>query len=386
MDYKLLGGIFLEGVLSFLSPCVLPLIPLYMTYLAGDNKQSDEEGNVHYDKAKVFITTLFFVLGISLTFVLLTASLKTIAGSINKYAEIISIIGGTLLIVFGLHELGIIHIDLLNKELKLKMDLHLEKMNYLKAFILGFVFSLGWSPCIGPLLSNAILLAATDPQGYIYIIVYALGLIIPFIITGLFTTSVLNLINKNKKILNYVLKIAGIVLILFGIYMIHQASEKILIAKELETTHNSQSSTENMILDYEFVDEKGNKIRLSDYKGKYLFLNFMTTWCTYCEMERPEYIKFAENEDIKCLYVISPLNEYDGMESINKYLNDNEIPITTLIDTEGSLFYYCGISGYPTIYVVDPDGEFLAYASGVLDLEGFNGLYDYAKELYENKQ
>ena len=132
MDLSLFTGIFLEGILSFLSPCVLPLIPLYMSYLAGDNKQVDEDGNVKYKTFKVFLTTIFFVLGICLTFVLLSVSISFIKTYINEYSEIISIIGGTLLIIFGLHQTGLIHINVLEREFKLNLNLKLDNMNYLK--------------------------------------------------------------------------------------------------------------------------------------------------------------------------------------------------------------------------------------------------------------
>ena len=217
MDLKLLGGIFLEGILSFLSPCVLPLIPLYMSYLAGDGKTADEEGNIHYDRVRVFVSTLFFTLGISLTFFLLAAAVSALKDYIDDYSEIISIVGGTLLIVFGLHETGIIHIDILDRDGRLKIDLHPERMNFLKAFLLGFVFSLGWSPCIGPMMANALLLSAVSETGYLYILAYTLGMIIPFLITGLFTTWILNLFSRKKNLLKWTLKLAGIILILFGI-------------------------------------------------------------------------------------------------------------------------------------------------------------------------
>ena len=125
MNWKLLAATFSEGLLSFFSPCVLPLVPLYMSYLAGDNRTVDEEGNVRYHTGKVFLTTLFFVLGICLTFLLLGVSLNFISAFLEAYNEVISIIGGVLLIIFGLHELGVLHIDLLNKELRPKIELKL---------------------------------------------------------------------------------------------------------------------------------------------------------------------------------------------------------------------------------------------------------------------
>ncbi|MBR4470245.1 MAG: redoxin domain-containing protein [Erysipelotrichaceae bacterium] len=387
MNYTLLSGIFLEGILSFFSPCVLPLIPLYMSYLAGDHKHSDEEGNITYDNKKVFLTTLFFVMGISLTFLLLAMSISAISVFLDRYREAISIIGGTLLILFGLHECDLIHIDLLNKELKPKIDLKLQEMNYLKAFLLGFVFSLGWSPCIGPMLANAILLAASDEGGYLYIIVYALGLVIPFLITGLFTNKVLSFIQKNRKIMNTVMKIAGIVLICFGLYMISDGIRKIDQAKTLsENPINEEEDKQDIgsyLYHYEFKDKDGNVLRLSDYEGNYIMINFTASWCTYCKMEIPDFQEFANENDVKCFFIMSPLNEEKGREDIDKFLEEYDPSLPVIIDEEGIMFYYCGINSYPTTYVIDPQGHFVCYANGAMSKEGFEGLLDYSKQLDE---
>ena len=380
MNLKLLSGVFLEGILSFLSPCVLPLIPLYMSYLSGDNKQIDEDGNVHYKTGKVFLTTLFFVLGICLTFVLLSLSVNVIKDFINNYSEIIYIIGGTLLIIFGLHQLGLIHIDVLNKEAKLKIDLKLEKMNFFKAFLLGFVFSLGWSPCIGPMLANALLLASTEINGYLYIIAYALGLVIPFLLTGLFTSSVLNLINKKKNIFKYVMIIMGIVLIGYGSYMIYNASKTINSIKSISTNENTEFDVETYLMNYELETIDGKKVKLSDYKGKYVFLNFTTTWCPYCEQEIPILEEFSKNEEVTCLFIMSPVNETNGIDDIKKHVKDYDMKLETIVDEKGVLFYYLGITGYPTTFVINPEGHFVVYAPGVMELDGFNRLLEYAKE------
>ena len=385
MDLKLLGATFLEGLLSFFSPCVLPLIPLYISYLAGDNKTTDENGNITYKTGKVFITTLFFVLGICLTFALLAFSLSYISQFLETYKEVIYIVGGTLLIVFGLHEIGLISIDLLNKEFKPKFKLDLSRMNFFKAFLLGFVFSLGWSPCIGPMLANAMLLAASSPDGYLHIVSYGLGLVIPFLLTGLFTNTILNFISKRKKFMKYVTIVSGIVLLCFGVYMIYDASRSISALKELNNTSSEKEDIGAHLLKQEFKDTDGNVVKLEDFKGEYIFLNFSATWCVYCDMELPDLQEFAKQGDAKCFIVMSSLNESGGTEDIMKFVEERDLSIPLLIDEEGILFYYLGISSYPTTYVIDPDGHFLCYANGAMSIDGFNGLLDYAKGLYDQE-
>lgn len=378
MDITLVG-IFLEGLLSFLSPCVLPLLPLYMSYLAGEDKTVDEDGNVKYKTGKVFASTIFFVLGICLTLALLAVSVNLIKQYLDEYKDIISIICGAVLIIFGLHETGIIHINVLDFEAKFKVNLHLDKMNFIKAFLLGFIFSLGWSPCIGPMLANALMLAATQASGYLYIVAYGLGLVIPFLLTGLLTTSILNFFNSKKNILKWVLRIAGIIMICFGIYMISNASRNIIMDK------NKTNDTEKYYMNYEFKDQNGKKLVLDDYKGKYVILNFTTTWCTYCHQEMPEYLKYSESvDDVVCLYVMSTVNSGVSNDELLKYIDEN-IKLRVLIDENAELTNYCGVSGYPTKFVISPDGKFLGYASGAMNEDGLRSIVESAKNAVNEK-
>ena len=382
MNISLLA-IFMEGLLSFLSPCVLPLLPLYMSYLAGDNKEKDDQGNIRYNTLKVFFTTLFFVMGIGFTFVLLSLSVSYIKTFIDDYAETISIIGGTLLILFGLHEMDIISISLLNEEYKLKVNLHLNRMNYLKAFALGFVFSLGWSPCIGPLLANAILMATTDSFGYLYLVAYGLGLTVPFLITGLLTSTVLSLLEKYKNVLRWVLKVAGIILILFGLSMIDGAIKDIRMLKNNEESLNAESNSPS-IMELELKDHLGNTVKLSDYKGEYIFINFSATWCGFCQDEMPDFEQFYKDNDVRCFYIMSDMVE-NYSNALSSYIDNYDDSVPILIDENGSLFMYCGVNSFPQTFVIGPDNEFLVYYTGAIDLDGFNRLLDYSKETYEAK-
>jgi len=378
-------GIFLEGLLSFFSPCVLPILPLYFSYLAGNNKQTDENGKTTYNTLAVFISTFCFVLGISLTFVILAASLNFFSKFVTTYANVISIIGGTVLIFFGLHEMGIINISVLNNELKPKVNLHLETMTNFKAFILGFVFSLGWSPCIGPMLANAILMAATNSQGYLYIVAYGLGLVIPFLVCGLLTSKVLDFINNKRNILNYVLKLAGIILICFGCYMIYDAAKEIVTVKEVQqetsTTNNESNDITSYLVEHEFYDQYGNVHKLSDYEGQYVMLDFITTWCTYCRMEIPYYHDFNETGNAECLYV---MYIESSKEETLEFIEEQGITLPVLIDEEGILTYYLNVSSYPTKYILSPESKFITYCSGMITgIDNYNAFLDYAKQMNE---
>ncbi len=376
-------GIFLEGLLSFLSPCVLPLLPVYMAYLSGDGKTVDEEGNVRYERKQVFLNTVFFVLGISMVFVLLAISAERLRAILEDYREIVSIIGGTLIILFGLHECGLFRISLLDREVSWKEKLDLSKMSVLKAFLFGFLFSFAWTPCIGPLLSNALLLASTEPQGWIYLLLYALGLVLPFLAAGFFTTAVLRFFEKKRGFLKGVMILAGILLIAFGSSMIYNSSKEILFYKN--SRDNSNIETNDVL----FYDQHKEGHRLSDYKGKYVYLNFSASWCTYCREEIPYYLEFAKaHDDIVCLYVMSPKVSNEGnRDFIAQYVSGNDMDqFPVLIDDEGRLLYEFGVSSFPTLFILDPEGDVLGYASGMSDLEGLETIYGKAVELYQEKE
>ena len=383
MNNLTLFGIFLEGLLSFLSPCILPLIPLYISYLSSE--EINEDGEIKRNKFKTILKTICFIAGILLTFVIFATSLNFLSIYLEQYRELILIIGGTILIIFSLHHLGLINISLLNQDFSFINKIKFNSFEYLKSFLLGFAFSFAWSPCIGPLLANAIMMAASQANGYLYILTYALGLILPFLLTGLFTTQVLSLIQKHKNISKYVLKITGVILLCYGIYMIYDGNKALNGYKELINNQSNENISDP--LSYTYVDQNGNKVKLSDYKGKYVYLNLITTWCGYCRQEIPEYLKYAnDNSEAICLYAMSPFasNEKD-IDGIKDYIKEQGIDIPVIIDEKGILFLTYGVNAYPTLFIIDPDGELLAYSQGAIDYDGMFDLHRQAIDLYSQK-
>ena len=248
-------------------------------------------------------------------------------------------------------------------------------MNFLKAFLLGFIFSLGWSPCIGPMLTNALMLVANEEFGYLYIISYGLGLVIPFLLTGLITKTILNFINNKKNLFKWVLKIAGIIMICFGVYMIINA------ASTINNKSNVTTNSVSYFSDYEYIDQDGKKFNISDYKGKYIILNFTTTWCTYCKAEIPEMFDYiSENKDVECIYVMSSLTSNTTKDNLINYINEN-LDFRVIVDEDNVLFNYCGISSFPTKFVISPEGELLGYVSGAMNKDGLANMIESAKQM-----
>ncbi len=215
--------VFVQGLLSFFSPCVLPLLPVYMGYLSGGTLKEDNDGNMHYDKRKVVFNTIFFVIGISFAFFLLGMGLSVLGRFFSGNQLVFVRIGGVIVILFGLYQFGVFgESAILGKDLRLPFDFAKMSMSPLTALVMGFVISFAWSPCIGPVLSSVLIMAASSGSalvGFLLIGVYTLGYIIPFLLLGIFTTSLLDFFGKHRNIVKYSVKIGAILMIFMGVMM-----------------------------------------------------------------------------------------------------------------------------------------------------------------------
>jgi cytochrome c-type biogenesis protein len=211
--------VFAEGFISFFSPCVLPLIPVYISYLAGRGKKVNSDGTISYERKKVLFNTLFFVLGISTVFFILGLSFSALGIFFSRNRELFSKIGGTIIIILGLVQLDIIKLDFLKREKRISLDVS-GKMNPLLAYVMGFTFSLAWTPCVGPALASVLILASNAQNaftGNLLVALYASGFIIPFMILGIFTTEALNFFREKRNLVKYTIKIGGLILVIMGI-------------------------------------------------------------------------------------------------------------------------------------------------------------------------
>jgi cytochrome c-type biogenesis protein len=204
---------FLAGMLSFLSPCVLPLVPVYITYLSG-NATAEE---VPQSRVYVFMHAVCFVGGFTLIFILLFGLPATYLGeTLNQYSEYIARLGGILVIVFGLHALGLITIPALNMTRRIEVA-HGASPGYIRSGLIGITFAAGWTPCIGPLLGAVISMTFTQPAaGMFFTFVYAMGLATPFLLTALLITRASQFIRRLNRHAHSVQRVSGIFLIAVG--------------------------------------------------------------------------------------------------------------------------------------------------------------------------
>lgn len=406
--------VFIEGIFSFFSPCIIPLLPVYMSYLAGNTKNRTEEGVILYDRRKVLLHTVFFVLGISFAFFALGMAFTSLGNFFNQNRILFTRLSGILIIFLGLFQLGIFNFSFLQRERKINFKP--EKINPVIAFLLGFTFSFAWTPCIGPMLSTVLLMASgakTVFTGYALVLVYTAGFVIPFLLLGLFTTQVLTFLNRRKNLLNYTIKAGAIILILIGLmtftgYMngitnylnssptgqstnVDETQSNNKATKAPESNETSTDTAAHPEIDFTLTDQYGKTHTLSDYKGKVVFLNFWATWCPPCKKELPDieelYKEYQNNQkDVVFLGITNPNNtEYPNNQDVTKpeiksFLTKNGYTFPTLFDETGEILNSYQISAFPTTFIIDRNGNILGYVPGMMTKDIMKNVINQALE------
>ena len=416
--------VFIEGLISFFSPCVIPLIPVYMGYLAGSGKRVNEDGTIIYNRKNVFLHTIFFNLGVSFAFFILGMTFTALGKFFGDYKLIFTKVGGILIILLGLFQLGIFNFSFLQRERKIIFDLGNREMNPFVALIMGFTFSFAWTPCIGPALSSVLIMASgakTSLQGNLLVLVYAIGFLIPFLLLGLFTTQVLNFLKENRKLMKYTIKVGAIILIIMGLMTFtgrmnnissyfNSLSNNKNNSKNLadnsgdkdkgevdgignsENTDNSGDTnnsddidkTEDEVerepvpaFDFTLTDQYGKEHTLSDYKGKVVFLNFWATWCPPCRYEMPDieelYKEYNLNQDEVIFLGVAnpkseayPYNQDEEKDEIIAFLDENEYTFPTVFDETGEVFRDYYVYSFPTTFLIDKEGNIFGYQIGMM--------------------
>ena len=201
---------FLEGIVTFISPCLLPMLPIYISYFAGGGERSTR---------RTLTAAAGFVTGFTAVFVLLGALAGTVGGLLREYRTAVNLHSGLVVILFGLNYLGVFRLELF-KGSRRQMDM--DNMNFLSALLFGVIFSLGWTPCVGAFLGSALMLASQQghvAEGMAMLLAYSMGLGVPFLLSAVlidYLRSAFDWIKRNYTIIN---RISGSLLILVGILM-----------------------------------------------------------------------------------------------------------------------------------------------------------------------
>ncbi len=328
-----IGISFAAGILSFLSPCVLPLVPGYISLISGVSIDRLKEGTS--SRRAVILNSLAFNAGLSVIFLVLgtTAGLVGAAITSNPW---IRIIGGIVIIAFGLQLIGLLKITALYKDTRFFSD---EKpRGMLGSAALGMAFAAGWTPCIGPILGGIIGLAATSGgwrSGLVLSAFYSAGLAVPFLLTGLGINKFLGFYGRFRKHLHKVEVVSGIVLILVGLLVMTGQSTLLASSRFMAWLPNAEgwlklkepiapapstasTATFETVPDVEFQTMAGKSFRLSELHGQVVLLNFWATYCIPCREEIPALNSLQHDLEAQGLKVVGASLD-DDVAGVNSY-------------------------------------------------------------------
>lgn len=366
---------FLAGLLSFLSPCVLPLVPGYVSLISGVSIDHLKDGNDSRRNARraVILNSIAFNIGLSMIFL----SLGVLAGLLGKTVTAnpwFRIIGGIVIIGFGFQLMGFLKIGALYKDTRFFSQQKPRGM--LGSMTLGMAFAAGWTPCIGPILGGIIGLAATSGNwktGLYLSCFYAAGLSVPFLLTGLGINKFLGFYSKFRKHLHKVEVVSGVMLISIGLLI---ATNKIAVINAwlaswlpnseavagrlegsgVEVLPPIEMSKVEPAPDIELKNADGTPVRLKDLRGRVVFLNFWATWCIPCRTEIPELNVMFRDLEAQGLTVIGA-SWNDSVSDIQQFQQEIKVDYPILLDAENVGEKFGGIQSFPTTFIIDREGR-----------------------------
>jgi cytochrome c-type biogenesis protein len=380
---------FVGGLLSFLSPCVLPLVPGYISLMSGVSVDHLKEGAAKSRRA-VIANSLAFNAGLSVIFLTLGATAGYIGSAVfgNLWVRIVS---GLVIIVFGLHLIGLLKIKYLYKDTRhFKSD---EPRGIWGSLTLGIAFAAGWTPCIGPILGGIIGLAATTggwKGGLILSAFYSAGLAVPFLVTGLGINQFLGFYGKFRRHLHKVEVVSGVVLILIGVLIL---SNRVTILNsqqlaawlpdwesrlKLKGSNQAPLTTaQNFPIapDVQFTKLDGSALRLNELRGQVVLLNFWATWCIPCRSEMPEFNAIQRDLGNRGLAVIgASVSPLDTPDVIRSFQRDVKQDYTIVRGAEEIGTQFRNGPGLPVTHVLDRDGRIRQTFFGPQSRETFESI------------
>ncbi|NPD31621.1 redoxin family protein [Eggerthellaceae bacterium zg-1084] len=398
MDLSLIASAAVAGLLSFFSPCILPLLPVYLGVLTTDADQRQ------LGPLRRSANTLAFVLGISFVFVALGAGSSALGAAVSS--PYLAIALGLVVFAFGLHLAGALSIPFLKLERRADLG-KISGKGVAGAFVLGLAFSFGWTPCVGPILGTILALAADQGSvaaGAGLLLVYALGLSLPFVCISVASGFFLAKLKALHRHLGAIQRIGGALIAIMGLWMVFSQVNDLMVrnvalqdqaAYEAELAAQGQGSSDadatRLIAGAQGVkagdadpsgvssawknvaltDLDGQVHRLSEFRGRPLYFEFWGSWCTSCVEDLDQLTEVYRrhrdsNVQITSLVVPNSFGE-KSPEDFVAWARDRGVEIPVLMDTKGSLSSYLGLNAFPTSVFVSSDGTIARIRVGAIE-------------------
>lgn len=385
MDLGLIVSAALAGLMSFFSPCIVPLLPVYVGILTTD--ANSEKLSLAARSAN----TIAFVLGICCVFV----SLGAASGALGQVlsSPYVAIALGIVVIVLGLHLAGALKISFLNREKRANLS-QIRVSSAFGAFVLGLAFSFGWTPCVGPILGTILALAAEQGSalvGAALLLIYALGLCVPFVAITLAANALLARLRSLHKYLPTVQRVGGILIAIMGVWLVFSQVSALQIQQRAneeaqqdpvaisandargvaagDTSLEAVSSAwKNVVL----TDLDGQTHRLSELKGKPVYFEFWGSWCDSCVADLDQLSEVAaehtQTGDVQVVSVVTP-GFYGERETdaFVEWAQQNDVSVPVWMDTNCSLATHLNVSAFPTSVFVDSSGDIEKIRLGAID-------------------
>ncbi len=385
MDLGLIVSAALAGLMSFFSPCIVPLLPVYVGILTTD--ANSEKLSLAARSAN----TIAFVLGICCVFV----SLGAASGALGQVlsSPYVAIALGIVVIVLGLHLAGVLKISFLNREKRANLS-QIRVSSAFGAFVLGLAFSFGWTPCVGPILGTILALAAEQGSalaGAALLLIYALGLCVPFVAITLAANALLARLRSLHKHLPTVQRVGGILIAIMGVWLVFSQVSALQIQQRANEEAQQDpvaisandargvaagdasleavsSAWKNVVL----TDLDGQTHRLSELKGKPVYFEFWGSWCDSCVADLDQLSEVAaehtQTGDVQVVSVVTP-GFYGERETdaFVEWAQQNDVSVPVWMDTNCSLATHLNVSAFPTSVFVDSSGDIVKIRLGAID-------------------
>ena len=378
---------FLAGLISFLSPCVLPLVPGYISLISGLSSEKLREGKGQATPA-VLVSAVAFVIGFSLVFVAMGAAASSVGTFLLKNKSLLYKFAGGIVIFFGLFLLGVFKIGSLYRERRFHGG---GGRGLLGSFVLGLAFAFGWTPCIGPILGAILALAATREtvaQGTFLLAIYSVGLAVPFLLTAFGLNKFLTFSQRIRPHLLWVERFAGVLLIAMGVliftnqltrlsgYLSFLNELELSLPPAAEMTEASAVELLEPLPSISLPDRNGNSLRLHNYAGKVLVVNFWATWCLPCKLEIPHFNRVFQEYHRRGVEFLGISVDAGGWEDIAEFEKEVPIAYPVVWADEAAQEAFGGLAGLPVTLFVNRQGRLAYKQVGLTELDQLRALIE----------